>query len=234
MKFTITVEASNEAELRQVTDKLLGRLPSVVQESIQVFAYNDDELLDKITGGELPEGTLDAEGLPWDERIHSAGRRMTGKGIWHRRKNTPDDVFNAVRSELSQRSVAPVQPPVSLEYGTPAAAVPEYAPVPQYAAPAPQYTPPAVPTVPEYTPAPQYTPPVPVPQYAPAPTPVEAVTPTYDSIINRINDGVNAGTYKVENIPALMQQLGVQNIPQIKDDINKINLASQILTSLGV
>ena len=228
MKFTITVEASNETELEDITSRLLTRKTEQLT-SLRPFTFadNDDELLDKVTGGELPEGTLDAEGLPWDERIHSAGKRMTGKGVWQRRKNTPDDVYNAVRAELSQPSTAPVQPLVSLEYGTPTvAAVPEYAPAPQYASPAPQYTPPV--SVPQYALAP-------VPEYsAPAAPAPEPTAPTYDSIINRINAGVNSGTYKVENIPSLMQQLGVQNIPQIKDDINKIHLASQILTSLGV
>jgi hypothetical protein len=51
--------------------------------------------------------TLDSAGTPWDERIHSGSKALTAKGIWQRRRNTPDATFNSVMAELSARSSAP-------------------------------------------------------------------------------------------------------------------------------
>lgn len=45
-------------------------------------------------------GQVDADGLPWDERIHSSSRKMTGKGVWTRRKNVAEAVYNEVVAEL--------------------------------------------------------------------------------------------------------------------------------------
>jgi len=75
---------------------------------------------------------LDADGLPWDARIHSGSKKRTEKNIWARRKNVPDATFNQIRAELLQRPFAapqaahvPLVPPVA-----PAAQPPAPAPVP--------------------------------------------------------------------------------------------------------
>lgn len=43
---------------------------------------------------------VDKDGLPWDERIHSSNKKMTGKGVWTARKNVDDSVRNKVVAEL--------------------------------------------------------------------------------------------------------------------------------------
>lgn len=56
---------------------------------------------------------LDSARLPWDERIH-AGTKATNKdGTWSRRRNTPDDTYDAVMAELKGAPPAPttVVPP---------------------------------------------------------------------------------------------------------------------------
>lgn len=47
---------------------------------------------------------VDNDGLPWDERIHSGSKKLTTKGVWQRRRNVSDEVFNAVVAELTTAS----------------------------------------------------------------------------------------------------------------------------------
>lgn len=49
----------------------------------------------------LPAGVeLDSAGLPWDGRIHSAGRARTKEGAWRQKRDVPEDVRAAVTAEL--------------------------------------------------------------------------------------------------------------------------------------
>lgn len=43
---------------------------------------------------------LDADGLPWDEAIHSSNRKKTAAGVWMRRRGVQDAVFDARVAEL--------------------------------------------------------------------------------------------------------------------------------------
>lgn len=49
----------------------------------------------------------DSAGIPWDERIHSASKATVGDGTWRRRKNTPDETYDAVMAELRGGSAEP-------------------------------------------------------------------------------------------------------------------------------
>jgi len=40
------------------------------------------------------------DGVTWDARIHSGSKKMTTKGIWKRRKNIDDSLFESVMAEL--------------------------------------------------------------------------------------------------------------------------------------
>ena len=61
----------------------------------------------------IEAGGVDAEGMPWDERIHASTKRRTQGGVWQRRKGVDDAVFAAVRGELRGAPVvAPVAPVV--------------------------------------------------------------------------------------------------------------------------
>jgi hypothetical protein len=44
--------------------------------------------------------TTDANGLPWDERIHSGSRAINADGTWRYRKNVPAETKQAVEEEL--------------------------------------------------------------------------------------------------------------------------------------
>ena len=52
---------------------------------------------------------VDAEGFPWDERIHSSNRKKTQKGLWTKRKGVQPIVWDEVRAELK---ATPAQQPM--------------------------------------------------------------------------------------------------------------------------
>jgi len=56
---------------------------------------------------------LDSDGLPWDQRIHSASRAVNADGTWRQRRGVDQAVLDQVRAELKQTmSVpAPLAPP---------------------------------------------------------------------------------------------------------------------------
>lgn len=85
---------------------------------------------------------LDKDGVPWDARIHSSGKKRNADNSWARRKNVPDATYNQVRAELMQRGGAPFAAPQAAHAPLAAPAAPA-APTPPTAAPAPQ--PPAPP-----------------------------------------------------------------------------------------
>jgi hypothetical protein len=75
--------------------------------------------------------TLDKEGLPWDERIHSSNHQMTAKGVWQRRRGITDEEYNRVKTELLApitlspiEDPAPVAPVTSVESIIPYASAP--------------------------------------------------------------------------------------------------------------
>lgn len=113
---------------------------------------------------------LDAEGFPWDERIHSnAAEKMSAKGVWKRRKNISEEIWNGVRAELRTNYPAPAPAAAAAPAPTPTpAATP--APAPVAATPAPAATPPAAPSAPA-VPAPPAAPAAPNAPAAPAATP---------------------------------------------------------------
>lgn len=41
----------------------------------------------------------DAEGLPWDTRIHSSNQKKTGNGNWQKKRNLDPSTYEAVRAE---------------------------------------------------------------------------------------------------------------------------------------
>lgn len=47
--------------------------------------------------------SLDADGLPWDERIHSIGKVRTGDGRWRKRRNVTENVTAQVEAELRRK-----------------------------------------------------------------------------------------------------------------------------------
>ena len=63
------------------------------------------------TTGDTPAaaGTVDKNGLPWDERIHSTPATLTGKGVWRARRGVNPQLVAQVEAELRARTAPQVQ-----------------------------------------------------------------------------------------------------------------------------
>lgn len=150
---------------------------------------------------------LDADGLPWDARIHSGPvdkRPKNGDGRWRRKPRVDDATVHAVTAELRQVMGAP-------------------APVPTQAAP-----PPPVPTAPPapdpVTAAPTGAPP------APPPTPAAAVTEsgpdvatpaasgppaTFADLMRVVTGLQTAGKLTIEDTNAIAVGLGLTGLRDV-------------------
>ncbi len=104
------------------------------------------------------EGTLDADGLPWDERIHSSNKKFKADGRWTKRKNVDEATYNAVLGELRSRF------PQTAVNQVPAPPMPNYAALPPIG---------NFPPLPPLTITPPVLPPV-------APAPVQPAQGAYD------------------------------------------------------
>lgn len=91
--------------------------------------------VEDVKAGALDDATppaTDATGLPWDERIHSAGKTLNADGTWRLRRNVDDAVRQAVEAELrgTLEPVAAVAPPPPPPPAPPAAPVADEKPAP--------------------------------------------------------------------------------------------------------
>lgn len=106
-----------------------------------------------------PAAERDKDGIPWDERIHASTKTTNKDGTWTRRRNTPDETFDAVMAELKAANttrtleaaagLVPTAPAVAPSVPLPPTSVPvpptaSPAPSPVPAAPAASSTAPAV------------------------------------------------------------------------------------------
>lgn len=98
--------------------------------------------------------TLDAQGVPWDARIHSTPATLTKQNVWRAKRGVSDALVAQVQAELlaargpvptppAAPSVPAAPPPSVPATRAPVAAPPPSAPVP--AAPLPADAPPAAP-----------------------------------------------------------------------------------------
>lgn len=138
---------------------------------------------------------LDADGLPWDQRIHASGENgakpKNADGRWRKKRGLNDaSLVAAVQAELRATLAAPAVPP-----GTP----PAVAPTP----PAPPVAPPPAPPAPAV-----------VPQ-APA-VPQGADPQTFEALMPRITAAVMAGTLPQTALLGACNAYGVATIPLLQ------------------
>lgn len=145
---------------------------------------------------------VDAEGLPWDARIHGGTKEKTAKGVWKRRRNTDDAEWDRVRAELKQVMSAGASPtPIeALAARVPDAAAAFSVPnVPPPPPPAPVAT---VPPAPAATAAPDIRP-------APAPAPDIGA---FGALLKRIIEAQDAKQITVEQTNQAVQSMGLNTI----------------------
>lgn len=149
---------------------------------------------------------LDAEGLPWDARIHSSSKGMNADGRWKARRNLDPAVAAKVKAELLTALAVPAAPAAVAPVPTPPAPVP----------PAPVVAQAPIPPAP---PAPAPTATVPTPPGAPAvPSPATGV------------NGANPSNFK-----ELMDRLSPYLMPQggWPARLNSTQLAEAAVEVLG-
>ena len=106
---------------------------------------------------------VDKQGVPWDARIHSSSKKLSTKGIWAKRRNLAEGVYETITAELLSGQPQPEPAPVSQDRPVPVAPAVPNAPTATPAAPVatPAASTPAVPQAPEVPSVPE----------APAPLP---------------------------------------------------------------
>lgn len=165
--------------------------------------------------GEASDGTgVDAEGLPWDERIHSSSKKKTAKGLWAARKGGPKGAeLAAIKDELRGVTQVPMPLPVVEQ------------PVAPVAAPVPMpVMPPPVPM-----PAPVIEQPVAAP-VAPPPMPVAApVTATEEWDFAKLMAQIGPKMGSVIDPQYLAQVCQHYGIGAITDTATKPELIGQIV-----
>ena len=102
MALTLTVTTPLTADDRNVLSALLGT-PATVGEFVAAAPAPTPETVSETEpdagAPESGEG-LDADGLPWDEAIHSGNKKRNADGRWQRRRGVQDAVFDARVAEL--------------------------------------------------------------------------------------------------------------------------------------
>lgn len=197
MKLSLTITDASASEMARIIAAAAGTAavatvatgtpPANVPAPSPSTNSDDDESGDQ----EAAPGSVDKDGLPWDDRIHSTPAKMTGKGVWRKKRGVSDDTIRQVEAELRSRVSQPAPaapaatPPMPQPEAAPAADNPPPPGMPTFiqgnqpADPAPAPQQPAPPPLPDQNgypapaapvqPAAPATPPMPQPAPTPAP-----------------------------------------------------------------
>lgn len=94
MKFDITIKDATLEEFLNLQNKLgavtVAPIPAMDEPETETETETDSD----------GEG-VDADGLPWDERIHSSSKKKTAKGVWVRRRGLQDAEYEEVKAEIT-------------------------------------------------------------------------------------------------------------------------------------
>lgn len=148
MKCSLTITDISLDQAQNIVQLLTGgaNAPVMIPSTIQPHNIIDTD--EEPESGSNVNGVFDAEGMPWDKRIHSSSKKITAKGIWNRRKGVPEDTFLTITNEI-RANQQPAQPHYAPQPVQPVQQ-PQYAPQPIQ----PQYQQPVQPVQPQYAPQP--------------------------------------------------------------------------------
>lgn len=142
------------------------------------------------TGALIPSDalpTVDAQGLPWDARIHAETKALNKDGTWRRRRNLDPAILEVVEPELRGQTAAPAAVPL---------------PPAPVAAPPPPPPPPPSPPIPPLPP---------VSSVPPAPS-ATAAAHTYESFMREVNVAMMSGKLEIMAVKAACDELGLANL----------------------
>ena len=101
--------------LNSSPEPTVARVPDVEPEVTEnPVAVEDSPTEAPLTAADVSKG-VDADGLEWDERIHSGNEKMTAKGVWTRRRGVQDAQFDKIVAQIKagKTEVAEVTEPVA-------------------------------------------------------------------------------------------------------------------------
>lgn len=140
---------------------------------------------------------LDADGLPWDERIHAGTKSKNADGRWKAKKGINDPALVArVKAELQQRQALPSTPipTAPLQSAAPPAAASQTS-LPAGLPPLPAALPSGVPS-------------------------------TFEQLMPRLTAASTAGTLPPDALPRVLQALGISSIVQVQSDTTGTHVAN--------
>jgi len=138
---------------------------------------------------------LDAQGFPWDKRIHSSSRAKLANGNWRYARNLDGSIILAVEAELRATMGAPQATALLTPQAQDAAAVE------QDRAPAPVAVAPAVPL-----------PPIPTIPTPPVPAPVSGEVTTFAQLMQRITPHIVSTKLSQAHIQVTCASLGLPHL----------------------
>lgn len=183
-KFTLTVQGDTIAEIMSA---LAASLMAASVHAPGMLPASDDDDNGPVN---TAAPAVDADGVPWNDQIHSSNKQMTDKGVWRRKRGIADNTYNTVTAQLKAQA------------GVNAVTA---------AAPAPAPTMPAMPPgMP--TPTPQMPAMPTMPQAAPAPTP--GATP-FGEFMAKYSAAVSAGKVTQAELTSFINSMGVPDLPTL-------------------
>ena len=166
---------------------------------------------------------MDAQGLPWDGRIHASTRSKTQDGNWKLRRGVDDDVLAAVSNELRQTMglvpqevvpPSPLTPPPAQVFSQPAAVPP------------PPFVPPVAPPVPPMATLATETLQV---GTATGASPSEVIS--FPKLMQKITAAFAAKTLDQAAIGAAVQRVGLPSLPMLA---SRPDLVPAVADALGL
>ena len=109
------------ARLEAIETRLAGQtITATVNNDIPVVVENNTPVTLTVVASE-PELTIDKDGCPWDERINTATKTTTAKGVYTRKKGLDDAFYDQVRNEIrvTATPTATVAPTIPVTPGVP-------------------------------------------------------------------------------------------------------------------
>lgn len=195
MNYKLTLETSDASALARILASIGGVAVAV--------SVNDDGEDD---GAPLNTAApaVDADGLPWDERIHSSNKQTTDKGVWRKRRGVHPTTIATVEQELHN-----MRPTVQAGVNAVTAAAPPV--MPPMMAPGPGFTPP--PAMPQAAPAPMQ-----APAPAPVPTPAPAAGMGFGEFMAKYTTAVNEGKCTPADLAGYLTAMAINTLGDLNSD----------------
>lgn len=161
---------------------------------------------------------IDADGVPWDSRIHSDNKQTTAKGVWRKRKNIDDATYKAITAELKARATVAGNYPMP-NMSPPSTGIPAGTPM----LPAPAINQPVFTGQPVSMPAPP-------PQLSPQP---QQAGMSFGEFMAGYSQALQAGRVTEADTASIYQWQGISDISQLANDPVRIKQVFDWLRQYG-